>query len=266
MPTDTRTPAGVDRTHAGLNGGRAPAVLLVLVPVAYALLYNIRFQTSNHQPHGFDGIAGAALIVLKPLSIIALAASVHSVGKLIAKKPGRATTAAVVWALAGAMLVSAVALAKHRGATLGIDQLWPERSNPELLNLLSPGPGQRWEPRAIIVTELVAVLALSALVAGILWLLARRPERLLVTALAMAAFFFGLLFYDLVAGWPIMFDFDPFVGDAALGALAYELGFVFLPFDPVGSLGLAAIAVANGALLTLWGNPRLPRRTLNQPK
>jgi hypothetical protein len=106
-----------------------------------------------------------------------------------------------------------------------------------------------------VTAEVVAVVALAAGTAILLRLLARWPNRALVTALAMVGLFCGLLCYDQIVGWPVMFDFDPFTGDAVLGTLTYELGFFVGPTDPLGAIALAAIAVANGLILLTTGQP-----------
>ncbi len=233
--------------------------MTVVAPVAYAVLFNVSFRTDENPFDGPDGFMALALVALKLLTMFALIAGLHRIGTRIAASPALARVAAVIWALVGMTLITVVAWAKEQGASLGVDHLWPGQSDAELLGHLDPGPGLGWNPTSIVTAELVTVALLAAGVAMLLRLVGAslvgaglvggRLEQRIVTALAMMGFFCGLVVYDQIVGWPAMFDFDPFVGDAVLGVLTYELVFFPGPIDPLGAIALAAIAAANGLIL-----------------
>ncbi len=229
--------------------------MTVIAPVTYAALYDLSFRTDANPLNGPDGFMTLALVALKLLTIAALVTGVHQIGTRITARPSLAWTAATIWAFVGVALAASIASAKNRGTALGTDQLWPGQSNGELLSQLDPGPGPGWNTTSILTAEIIAVLVLSLGVAMLLRLAGRRLRQRRVTVLALVGILGGLLIYDQIVGWPVMFDFDPFVGDAILGALTYELMLFPLPLDPLGALALAAIAVANGLILVVARNP-----------
>lgn len=222
---------------------------LAVAPLVYASVFNLIFRLDERLADSPNGLVVGVLFVLKVLTIASLAVGVHQIGNRISRRRSMAAIGAGIWSSVGVALVLVVAWAKEQGTSLGIDHLWPGRSNPELVDALSPGPGPGWHPSSIVAVEIMAVVVMPIVVAALLRLLARRPERLVVTALALGAVFLSLLAYDRIVGWPVMFDFDPFVGDAVLGILTYELGFFFAPVDPLGATSLAAIAIANSLIL-----------------
>lgn len=224
-------------------------VALFVAPVAYAALFNLSFRTDENPFDGPDGAMGLALFVLKLLTVVTVVVGLHRIGERITASPVLARVAAVIWALVGVTLAAVVALAKNRGASLGVDHLWPGQSEAELLGHLDPGPGPGWNPTSIVTAEIVAVVLLAVGVAMVFRFVGGRLEQRIVTALAMVGLFCGLLVYDQIIGWPVMFDFDPFVGDAVLGVLTYELAFLPGPMDPLGAVALAAIGAANGLIL-----------------
>ena len=225
--------------------------MTVVVPVAYAALFNLSFRTDENPFNGPDGFMVLVLFALKLLTIVALVIGLHRIGARIAASPALAWVGAVIWALVGVALAAVVAWAKNRGASLGVDQLWPGQSDAALRGHLNPGPGLGWNPTSIVTAEIMAVVLLAAGVAMVLRLTGRRFEGRVVTTLTMVGFLCGLLIYDQIVGWPVMFDFDPFVGDAVLGVLTYELAFLPAPIDPLGAITLAAIAAANGLILVV---------------
>jgi hypothetical protein len=238
--------------------------MTVIAPAAYAALYNLNFRTDETPFDGPDGLMIFALFGLKLLTVVSLMIGLHRIGARIAASPAFAWVAGVVWALVGVALVAVVALAKNRGASVGVDHLWPGQSGAELIGHLDPQPGLRWTPTNIVTAEMVAVVMLAVVVALMLRLVGQRLQRQLVTGLTMVVFLCGLLAYDQVVGWPVMFDFDPFVGDAVLGALTYELALLPAPIDPVGAITLATIAAANG--LILMTASRVTPRSSRQPE
>ncbi len=225
--------------------------------VAYAALFNLSFRTDENPFDGPDGFMLLALFALKLVTVVALVIGLHRIGARIAASPALAWVAAAIWALVGVALTAVVAWAKNQGASLGVDQLWPGKADAALRGHLDPGPGPGWNPTSIVTAELVAVVLLALGVAMLLRSTVRRLDQRVITALTAVGFFCGLLIYDQVVGWPVMFDFDPFVGDAVLGVLTYELAFLPGPIDPLGAIALAAMAAANGLILVVasWVRP-----------
>jgi hypothetical protein len=95
----------------------------VIMPVAYAMAFNISFRTDENPSNGPDGLTAAILFALKLLTVVALIVGLHRVGERAAQRPATATVAAGIWASIGTALVVAVAWAKERGVVLGSDQL-----------------------------------------------------------------------------------------------------------------------------------------------
>lgn len=226
--------------------------VLVVVPLAYAVAFNISFRTDENPFNGPDGGVLVALFLLKWATGAALVAGVHRIGGRMAGRPALAPVAAAVWAAVGVALVATVARAKEGGAVLGVDQLWPGNDKAaEMIPHLEVPPGPGWDAGAIVRAELVAVVALTLAVGVALQVLNGRWEQRLATASTVVGFFVGLLVYDRIVGWPVILDFDPFTADAVLGSLTYELMFLIGPVDPLGAIALAAIAVANGVILAV---------------
>ena len=225
--------------------------VLLVAPIVYAAAFNVRFHVDDTPFNSPDTLFGLALVGLKILAVVSLLYSLGRIGQLVGEQRQFAGVAATVWAIAGTALVLVVAAAKNRGRVLSSDQLWPGHVEPTLLDMLSSEPGTDWQPYTIVVFELIAVALLATLTAAAVAVLAPRLERALVTAIASAGVFLGLLIYDRLVSWPVMFDFDFFVGDAVLGAATYEVGFVFLPVDTIGALAFGTAGLANLTVLAL---------------
>ncbi len=245
-----------EATDTGQGSGlasqfRTGIAMTVVAPVAHAALFNLSYRIDDSPFDGPDGVMIFALFALKLLTVISLVVGLHRIGAQVAASPALAWMAAGIWSSVGTVLVAVVASAKNQGASLGIDHLWPGQSDPELLSHLDPGPGLGWNATSIVTAEILAVASLSVGVALILRFAAGRLERRFATGLTMASFLCGLLVYDRIVGWPVLFDFDPFVGDAVLGVLTYELTVLPGPVDPLGAITLAAIAAANGLILVV---------------
>ena len=202
------------------------------------------------------------------LTYALLFASFPVLSHMIANRPSRAASLAVLWA--APTIVMALGIWWHIGT--GGELYWsPEikRMTPDMPFPMDPdwrtaevalgrerATAYSWT-RAIL-TELAAIAAICAAVAAYLLLAARRGWRV-GAALAPLVSIPLLVIYLLPAPWALVWDYDIFIGDALLGATLfnaiYSVDTLLFGGFAAPSIWVSVIVATNLLSIALWRSP-----------
>ena len=230
--------------------------VLVLFPVLYGLLNGAALLSADPFLLPEQGSLFYLYIAFKSASAVSIPVLLYLVSKRVADKPRRWLVLLLVWSVVGCVVVVFAATYNSNVAQstngAAFRRLWPGQDLTEGDAAIVEGFPFSYTTQSILVTELLTVVVLALLSAALIrWLATQIPA--LAAVVVPIAVFSTLVAYTLILRWPLVVDYDFFVGDAALGGTFAELLFPPLPFDLVGGSSLGIAAATMGMFLALWG-------------
>lgn len=257
----------IPRKHAA--GWRRWIFRLSIVPVLYGpaifALGALVFASDSPSPF-VERIALPVAITLKLFTVVLVPCVIFLLAEHLGRVRHRWRGLTLSWlglgigvVLIGRGLISDI-------VRLVDNHLWPEdlghnnfTDQPQKLQLLDNPPGDDWTSGNILLSELLAVVAMALLCGlALRWL---HQQAVLTVASVMGAVLLVATLYSARAPFAFAIDFDTYVSGIVLGGVLIELLVFPFPVDPIGALAISAATFSMVCAIWLWGGPIQPDPT-----